>query len=364
MVNSFLNPDVPNPPDYGEVIGLSKEQAEKSYELSQQQFQWAQDQWMNQKDTLESIISSSLPHMQDQWNFAKEDRARYEELYQPLEDQFLDRASRWDTTERREQEAAKAQTEVATQFEAQRQNALQRLEGYGVDPSQTRSQALDLGVRIEEAKAMATGANNARTRVENEGMELLGNTIQQGRGLAAQGTQYGAAANTTAAVTGNASSAWQGANESMGTPLQWGAHGNNALGNTANAKTQQFEGDISQHNAEQAPMNSLIQAGATAAGLAGFAEGGEVQALPSPPGEGGEMRGPGGPKDDAIPARISDGEYVIPTDVVRRKGTEFFDKLIAKTQEDLAAREDTAQVTQHALALPPPQLGAAPGGMQ
>ena len=84
------------------------------------------------------------------------------------------------------------------------------------------------------------------------------------------------------------------------------------------------------------------------------AKGGEATALP-PPGQGGETRGPGGPTGDGIPAQLSDGEYIIPEEVVRRKGTEFFDKLIVKTKEDMKGREEDAQVTQHAMALPPPE---------
>lgn len=55
-----------------------------------------------------------------------------------------------------------------------------------------------------------------------------------------------------------------------------------------------------------------------------FADGGKVH-------EGaGKVDGPGGPVDDKVPAMLSDGEYVIPADVVKAKGVEFFDKLKAK----------------------------------
>lgn len=46
--------------------------------------------------------------------------------------------------------------------------------------------------------------------------------------------------------------------------------------------------------------------------------------------DGGEVNGPGTGTSDSIPARLSDGEYVVPADVVRAKGTEFFDKLLDK----------------------------------
>ena len=42
---------------------------------------------------------------------------------------------------------------------------------------------------------------------------------------------------------------------------------------------------------------------------------------------GGEVAGPGTGTSDSIPARLSDGEYVIPKDVVDAVGVEFFDML-------------------------------------
>lgn len=44
---------------------------------------------------------------------------------------------------------------------------------------------------------------------------------------------------------------------------------------------------------------------------------------------GGLIRGPGGPTDDAIPARLSNGEYVIRAAIVQRFGRGFFDALNA-----------------------------------
>jgi hypothetical protein len=45
---------------------------------------------------------------------------------------------------------------------------------------------------------------------------------------------------------------------------------------------------------------------------------------------GGFISGPGGPRDDAILARLSAGEYVIPAHVVAAWGVEFFDHLIGR----------------------------------
>jgi hypothetical protein len=57
----------------------------------------------------------------------------------------------------------------------------------------------------------------------------------------------------------------------------------------------------------------------------GFADGGEIINN-----ETGEIEGPGTGTSDSIPAYVSDGEYIIPADVVEAKGVEFFDKIVEK----------------------------------
>ena len=44
----------------------------------------------------------------------------------------------------------------------------------------------------------------------------------------------------------------------------------------------------------------------------------------------GEVYGPGDGSgiDDRVTAQLSEGEFVIPADVVQKKGTEFFEKLV------------------------------------
>lgn len=50
--------------------------------------------------------------------------------------------------------------------------------------------------------------------------------------------------------------------------------------------------------------------------------------------EGGEVDGPGGPKDDEIPAMLSDGEYIMPAEAVKFFGTDKLNKMIAKAREE------------------------------
>jgi hypothetical protein len=48
--------------------------------------------------------------------------------------------------------------------------------------------------------------------------------------------------------------------------------------------------------------------------------------------DGGKVVGPGTGTSDSIPIRVSAGEYVVPEHIVREKGKEFFDNMLAKYQ--------------------------------
>lgn len=70
--------------------------------------------------------------------------------------------------------------------------------------------------------------------------------------------------------------------------------------------------------------------------------------------DGGEVVGPGGPRDDSIQGSFSDGEYVIPADVVRWKGLEHIEKMITSSKEGIASRTLQTQDGGQTGIVPPP----------
>jgi len=89
--------------------------------------------------------------------------------------------------------------------------------------------------------------------------------------------------------------------------------------------------------ANDAANSSLGASGAVGVGSGGSlgSEGSDSGAVGTGDGSagfkrGGEVNGPGTGTSDSIPARLSDGEYVIPADVVERLGVGFFDRLRAQ----------------------------------
>jgi len=364
----------PEPPDYTQLIAGMTQNAELSAGVAMEQLDWAREEYAMNRELLDDVLGIQIPIALEQWENSQEDRARYEEIFQPIEDDLVEEFKNFDTEERKNREAGRAMSDVARAQDAQREQALQRLEGYGIDPSQTRSAALDANLRAGEAAAMAGAGNQARTNVENTGRALRAEAINIGKGLPSQvAASYGQALQAGQQGIGGANATYGAGADAMGNPTSWMGQSTGAYGQAANTMNMGYGNQMQQYGAEQQASGDFWGGMGSIAGMAmgggfGTALGAKMFAA-----DGGAIEGPGGPRDDAIPIQASDGEYVIPEDVMRRKGTEFFDKLVEKTQQDVAERaqggdpksptrmQQTPQGPMTALPPPAPQ-GYAEGG--
>ncbi len=191
-------------------------------------------------------------------------------------------------------------------------------------------------MRLGEAVAKAGAGNIARKRVENQGIAMLGDAINLGNNLPSQAaTGYGGALTAGNAGVGNM-------NSTVGSGVNNLTAGNgymntalSGIGGAANTVNAGYANELSEFNSGFGIGDALglITGGITSyAGAGGtFAECGAVDYE-----EGGAVIGPGGPKDDAIPAQLSNGEFVIPAETLQWKGEEFFEKTISKSAQDKA----------------------------
>jgi len=344
--------DPPPPPDLSGMAESSTEIARIQQETAQEQLAWAREQDTMNRETLGRVLDVQLPAMQDQFENAREDRARWENTFRPLEDQFVQEAQGYDTPERRREEMGRASSTVAQHFDAQRRNALQRLEGYGVDPSQTRNAALDIGVRTAQAAAQAGAATQASNRVEDVGRAMRGDAINMGRGLPSQAAQgYGGATGSGAAAVGGANQTTGTSANALTSGLGFSGQALQGYGQAAGINNAGFQNQMQSWQAKQDQTMGMINAAAGVGGMF-MADGGDVPdgdqlitrdgyALPyDRDGKVPEMgMGDGSGIDDAVPAQLSEGEYVIPADVVKAKGTEFFDKIVERYHTPAAQQE-------------------------
>lgn len=359
----------PPPPDYSGIANASQAAAEMSYKLGKEQLDWAKEQYAKDSELTSSIVERAVTALDENQENARKDRARYEEIYQPLEDQLAADAESYASPERMERDRGRAMGTAAQQFDQTRDAALQQLEGFGIDPSSTRYAALDIGMRAQKAASMAAAGNQSDQATEATGRALRSEAINVGRGYPGQVVNsYGQAmqqgnqaTNATLAQTAS------GAN-TMGTGLQWNAAGNQSLGTWSNALTQGYNTQMQRFNANQNASSGWGSALGLVGGLAtkafGFEEGGEVpgeedyedeeeyedeedrMALPV---DGGEVpRGASptrGAAIDDVPARLTAGEFVIPKDVTDFKGEEFFQRLIENTRKKKQSAKAKPEVT-------------------
>lgn len=326
----------PAPPDLSGLIAASKEQAQLFANQAAEELKWAKEQQAFNADILERVLGVQLPMMEEQLRQATLDRERYEEIYQPLEDNLVKEFSEYDTPERREQEAAAQIADTRQAFEAQRANAEAQLEGYGLDPSQYRKNALDRPLLAAEAATAAMAGNAGRKQVENLGRALRTEAINIGRGYPGQVAQTQALTNQTGqgALQGGWGNTAAGVSALQGAQAygNMGMAGFNQAGNMMN---QGYQNQLAQWNANASAdaamwqgIGQLAGAGMGAYGMINFGGGGEEGG--AVPGDLSPVPGP----TDTIPAMLAPDEYVIPADVVKRKGTEFFDKLLSKYKDD------------------------------
>lgn len=362
--------DAPEAPDYSQVAAASERAAEIAAQVSREQLAWAQEQYRRDSATTERVMGVLLPAYEEELRFGAETRQnlwdtyfpaiqqetqeamrlreRWRTQFEPLEDRIIQDAQTYDSPERMERDAGRAMADVTQQFAIQREQLAQRLESYGVDPSQTRGGAIDANLRAQEAAATAGAGTMSRERTENTGRALRGEAVNMGKGIpgnvaGALGAVQGLGGQGMGAATGaigqgfsggmgavqtrvGTSSAYMGA---LGNGAGWAGLQQGATGQQGNLMNMGYQNQLAGWDAQSRNQG---QWGQTIGGLAGTALGAYIMRA-----EGGPIQGaipdPTGRRDD-VPVAASDGEFMIPRSVVEAKGTEFFEKLIQKYGDD------------------------------
>lgn len=335
----------PDAPDYTPIAQAYEKMADMFHGLQSEQLDWAKEQNEADRQILKQVLDVQLPMMREEAEQASMLRDRYNEVFLPLEDELIESYTQYADEGFQNRMAEEAVQDVNNQFDAQRVQALQRLEGYGIDPSQTRSQALDLGVRTQQAAAAALAANQARDRARNQGLALQGDVVNLGRGVPSQvGASAGTSLNAGNSGLGGALNTTNTFMGALGNPGAWADRQMGAVGGQLNTMNSQWNANLGAWKAEQSSPGIAGGLGSLAGlalsplpggdfggtflgaglGAIGMAEGGPVP---------DELSPSNGMIEDDVPARLTPGEYVIPDDVVRYKGEEFFEKLIGKTRE-------------------------------
>lgn len=338
----------PAPPDFTPIAAASEQASNQEFQLGQDQLAWAKTQYADTSQITNEVVNSALQTQNANNAAAAQDRARYTSEFQPLEDQLVDDANSYASGARKDQAMGSAAEQVGNQFQQQRQAAQSQLEGFGVDPTSTRFAALDIGTRTNQASAQAASANQASQQVDAQGRALRSEAINVGRGYPGQiaqtyGTSLQAGNQAENSALGNVAS---GAN-TMGTATQWQGLGNQSLGVWGNTLQMGYQDEMAQYNANQNSSSGWGSAlgllGGIGAASGMFAEGG---AVPMPVGQASAAptaiptavpvaaSPSAGHAVDDVSARLTPGEFVMPTDVTSWYGEKHMQDLIMKARKE------------------------------
>ena len=259
-----------------ENSAFARDQAEQANAL-------AKEQWNYWKDHVAPQQQDQMTRQAELWDYAKDDFNKGTD----------DLQNTIDAT------AGEAASNTLAAMEREADANRRRMMGMGIDPSSARFQALDRADGLRRAAASADAGNDVRI----QGMSMLqqadDNNFSKLSNALGQGTTMGNYSNN---FGGNALSSYGGlsTNALNNASTMFGTTGTMARFNTG------FNQDMFKKGAE----------------MAGAAFGGMN--------DGGEVDGPGTSISDSIPAMLSDGEYVLPADVVEKIGVENLDRLVAE----------------------------------
>lgn len=267
-------------PEADPNIGLA---AMKSAELGEDYLQVAKDQFavmMERQKGVDAIgerVTNAQLATQDTANkWAAEDRERYKSVYQPLENDYLQKTKNWDSAERQEKLGDEARASVINQAHIQKDGRAREMAAMGVDPTSGRYAGIERGADMQTALAAAGAQNNAANMVRNQALALQGDAINTGRGLPSQaqsalglGVNSGsAAAGTNAQANAQARSAVGVLQSGYGTAMQgYGAQAN-ILNNQYNSQLNAWS---TQQQAAATSDAGLFGGLGTAAGMIGKA---------------------------------------------------------------------------------------------
>jgi len=315
-------PPAPPAPDYSRLIDITQAQLTKNNSMLDSYLRTSNARADAVNTRAQDFFDVIMPQATADAALATTQRDRYINQGIPAENAFISRLQGWDSASRRSAQAAKATADVGTAFSAQQANDMKRLQAFGIDPSQMRSGASANRMGIAKASAEASASNQARRRVEAQGLQYQGRAVDMYRQIGAS-----ASANTGAAVgTGGAAlNALSGGNNAVNTNYRTasgilsGGAGIAASGyGTAN---QIYGNQLNAWNTQVANSPAAVAGGLIGTAIPFmFDSGGPVDPALSPS---------AGAIPDDIPAKLSANEYVLPEDVVRYHGLKNINKLIS-----------------------------------
>ena len=359
-------PDVPEPPDYTEVIDSIKSVMGWSQQQADKVMKYAEDAYAKYGATADQFADSAF-EAQDRLTSDAEKYRTDVEKYTPVNQAQIDEALRLSNPAEWERQAGseeqKAEQAVRMRLAAAQEDA----ESRGVLEGTARSTALARAAAIGGAGVMTAAGNMGRLAAQDQARKAVADAVAQGNVVSDNVNQAeGAGLAAGAAGVESKLKAEQTRAAAMGDPKGWGALVAGGNDSWANALGSSYENEMNAYKAEAEKDKNESQGWGEIAGLGlktgmslfGLAEGG---AIPDPqmfaqgggpiPVSASQSRGqvtddvpavirpggapPPGPAAATQPAQLNAGEFVLPKDVMAWMGEKGAQQLILKARKEM-----------------------------
>lgn len=363
----------PPPPD--PRVGQSIEQQSQ---LAKEQFDWSKQTYENDyrpamirdAELREELQTAYLASMDKQDEYADYQFGRYKDTFAPLEDSLVQDVKKGIDVEGR---VGRGLADFTQQGSMRNQMMMREANRNNLGNSSAMAYAMAAN---KNADALGAADLATRIRVGSEGEDFARKAAVagMGRGLVMDTGNFMQGANAAGGAAGNSSAQGMGI-MNQGNQFMRGGYGmsGDMYGNSGNLAMGLSNYNMQGWQAKQQMYGAIAGAVGNAAGMyfgkppgkadggliSKYADGGEVMndaydpttlaeqqinavmgykaggAVARPPKVrpgsttrgGGKVSGPGGPKDDRVPALLSDGEFVLPVGTVRKFGLDKLEKM-------------------------------------
>lgn len=184
------------------------------------------------------VTESQLGAQENAKDWSEKDRARYEDIFQPMEDELIQEAKDYDSAERQQEVSSEARADVIRNSQAAKEAAQRQQASMGVNPNSGRFQATSQANDTQVALSAAGAENAARNQVRDKGYAMRADAVNMGKGLPSQaagaaglGLQAGSSAMGNAM---SANSAFHQNNQIMGQGFSGAMQGQAGMAGTLN----------------------------------------------------------------------------------------------------------------------------------
>lgn len=184
----------PDPPDYSQLAGASKESAEIMARLGQQQLDFSKQQYQDMLPFMTGIAGDQRAMMKQQMDQAQDYYRYQQDTFRPLEQQMVEDARSYNTDAKREQLAGQAAADAGRAFATTQAASQRNMASMGVNPNSGRYAGANAANNLGLAATKGAAMNQTREKAEMIGQARLMDAVGMGRGLvgAAQGAYSGA----------------------------------------------------------------------------------------------------------------------------------------------------------------------------